>query len=51
MKSRRPYWNFFEEIDWGPGPPFPSGYTDGHRVEMYISITNTEGAMIILMIS
>ena len=39
------------EIDWGPGPPITSGYTDGHRVEMYVSITNTEGVMAILMIS
>ena len=41
---------FFLEIDWGPGPPMPSGYTDGHRVEMYVSITNTEGVMTILML-
>ena len=40
--------DFFLEIDWGPGPP---GYTDGHRVEMFVSITNTEGVMAILMIS
>ena len=39
------------EIDWEPGPPVTSGYTDGHRVEMYVSITNTEGVMAILMIS
>ena len=43
--------DFFLEIDWGPGPPITSGYTDGHRVEMYVSITNTEGVMAILMIS
>ena len=42
---------FFLEIDWGAGPPISSGYTDGHRVEMYVSITNTEGVMTILMIS
>ena len=42
---------FFLEIDCALGPPFPSGYTDGHRVEMYVSITNTEGVMTILMIS
>ena len=51
MKSRRPYWIFFFEIDWGPGPPITPGYTDGHIVEMYVSITNTEGVMAILMIS
>ena len=39
------------EIDWGPGPPNTSGYTDGHRVKMFVSITNTEGVMAILMIS
>ena len=31
----------FWEIDWGPGPPMTSGYTEGHIVEMYVSITNT----------
>ena len=41
---------FFLEIDWGPGPHIPSGYTDGPRVEMYVSITNTEGVMTISMI-
>ena len=50
MKSRRPYWIFLE-IDWGPSPLITFGYTDGHRVEMYVSITNTEGVMAILMIS
>ena len=41
------------EIDWGPGPPMSTGYTEGHRVEMYVSITiiNTEGVMAISMIS
>ena len=42
---------FFLEIDWGPGPHITSGYTDGPIVEMYVSITNTEGVMAILMIS
>ena len=41
----------FLDIYWGPGHPITSGYTDGHRVEMYVSITNTEGVMAILMIS
>ena len=36
----------------GPGPPNISWYADGHTVQMYVSITNTEGVMIaILMIS
>ena len=39
------------EIIGGPGPPSTSGYADGHRVQMYVSITNTEGVMAILMIS
>ena len=39
------------EIIRGPGPPSTSGYADGHRVQMYVSITNTEGVMAILMIS
>ena len=38
--------------DWeGPGPPSTSGYADGHRVKIYVSITHTEGVMPILMIS
>ena len=51
MKSRPPYWIFVLEIKKGPGPPITSGYTDGHRAQMYVSITNTEGVMTILMIS
>ena len=39
------------EIDWGPGPPITSGYTDGNSVELYVSITNTGGVMAILIIS
>ncbi len=39
------------EIIRGPGPPSTSGYADGHRVQMYVSITNTDGVMAILMIS
>ena len=39
------------EIDKGPGPPITSGYADGHKVQMYVSITNSEGLMTILMIS
>ena len=38
-------------IDKGPGPTNTSGLADGHRVQMYVSITNTEGVMAILMIS
>ena len=35
----------------GPSPPNISWYADGHIVQMYVSITNTEGVMIaILMI-
>ena len=34
----------------GPGPPSTSGYADGHRVQMYVYIRNTEGVMAILMI-
>ena len=52
MKSRPPYWIFLKEIYKGPGPPNISGYADGHIVQMYVSITNTEGVTIaILMIS
>ena len=50
MKSRWPYWIFFE-IEKGPGSPITSGYADSHRVQMCVSITNTEGVMAILMIS
>ena len=42
---------FFWKLVGGHGPPITSGYTDGQRVEMYVSITNTEGIMAILMIS
>ena len=42
--------DFCLEIDWELGPPITAGYTDGHRFEMYVSITNTEGVMTILMI-
>ena len=53
MKSRPPYWiYFFRKFIGGAGPPNISGYADGHIVQMYVSITNTEGVMIpILMIS
>ena len=39
------------EIIRGPGPPSTYGYADGHIVQMYVSITNTECVMAILMIS
>ncbi len=39
------------EIIKGPCPPSISGYADGHRVQMYVSITNTEEVMAMLMIS
>ena len=42
---------FFLEIDKWPGPPNTSSDADDHRVQMYDSITNTEGVMVILMIS
>ena len=38
-------------IEKGPGPPSTSGYADGHRVQIYVSITNTEGVIAILMLS
>ena len=41
----------FLEIEKGPGPPITSGYADGHIFQMYVSITNTEGVIAILMIS
>ena len=42
---------FVLKIEKGPGPPSTSGYTDDHRVQIDVSITNTEGVMGILMIS
>ena len=42
---------FFWKLIRGLVPHITSGYTDGHKVEMYVSITNTEGVMAILMIS
>ena len=44
------YWNYVLEIEWGAGSPNTSRYADGHRVQMYLSITITEGVMVILMI-
>ena len=41
----------FLEIDKKPGHANTSGYTDGHRVQMCVSISNTEGIITILMIS
>ena len=38
-------------IEKGPGPPSTSGYADGHIVQIYVSITNTEGVIAILMLS
>ena len=38
---------FFLEIEKGPGLPITSGYADGHIVQMYVSITNTEGVIYI----
>ena len=35
----------------GPGPLGTSGYADGNKSTMYVSITNTEGVIAILMIS
>ena len=40
----------FLEIYQEPGPPNTSGDVDGHRVKMFVSITNTEGVTAILMI-
>ena len=51
MKWRRPYWNSVLEIIRGHGPPCTFGCADGHRVQIYVSTTTTEGVMIILMIS
>ena len=46
------YWSYvFLEIDNWPSRTNTSGYADGHSVQMYVSITNTEGVMTILMIS
>ena len=42
---------FVLEIDTGPDLPNTSGYADGHSVQMYVSITNTEAVTAILMIS
>ena len=54
MKSRPPFWiYFFRKCIRGlAGPPNIYWYAGGHIVQMYVSITNTEGDMIaILMIS
>ena len=49
VKSRRPYRIFL--IEKGPSPASTFGYADGHRVQIYVSITNTEGVVAILMLS
>ena len=49
-KLRQPYWNSLLEIERRPVSPTTSCYADGHRVQIYVSITNTEGVMVILMI-
>ena len=41
----------FLKIEKGPGPTSTSGYADGHRVQIYVCITNTEEVMDMLMIS
>ena len=38
-------------IEKGPSPGSTFGYADGHRVQIYVSITNTEGVVAILMLS
>ena len=48
-KSRRPFWNYVLEIEREPDPPSISGYADGHRVQMYASITNTEQVAILMI--
>ena len=35
----------------GPGPTSTSGYANGHIVQIYVSITNTEGVVAISMLS
>ena len=47
MVSRWPCWIFWEI---GPGPPSTAGCVDGHIVQMYVSITNTDEVMAMLMI-
>ena len=43
QKELWPYWNSVLEIIRGHGPTCTSGYADGHRVQIYVSTTNTEG--------
>ena len=41
-------------IEKGPSPASTFGYADGHRVQLiyiYVSITNTEGVIAMLMLS
>ena len=49
-RSRGGHIGFFL-IEKGPRPPSISGYADGHRVQIYVSITNTEGVIVILMLA
>ena len=38
-------------IEKAPSPASTFGYADGHRVQIYVCITNTEGVIAILMLS
>ena len=49
VKSRRPYRIFL--IEKGPSPTSTFGCADSHTVQIYVSITNTEGVIAILMLS
>ena len=48
VKSRRPYWILL--IEKGPSPASTFVYADGHRVQIYVSITNTEAVISMLML-
>ncbi len=37
-------------IEKGPSPTSTFGYADGNRVQIYVSITNTEGVISVLML-
>ena len=37
-------------IEKGPSPTSTFGYADGNRVQIYVSIINTEGVISVLML-
>ena len=48
-RKRDGHWNYVVETERGLGPPSTFGYAEGHRFQMYVSNTNTEEMLAILL--